>query len=145
MRAEFKVAYVARMAKLSAEDRLDIIEIIARYSRCIDEPRWDDLPGLFAPDARVDCGPLGQFAGSEGIGNFVAVLRSVGQMMRHYTTNVTIEGDSERARAHVYVLALVGPRPGALQITTGFYEDELVKRDGRWLFSQRRVLLDMPG
>ena len=132
------------MARLSAEDRLDIMETIARYSRCIDEPRWDDLPGLFVPDCFVDCGPLGQYRGTEGVAQFVATLKSIGQMMRHYVANVTIEGDGDRARTHAYVLALVGPGPGKLNITSGFYEDELVKQGGRWLFQSRRVLLDMP-
>ena len=132
------------MGKLTADDRLDIIETIATYSRCIDEPRWDDLPGLFAPDGAIDCGPLGQYQGSEGLARFVATLKSIGQMMRHYTTNITIQGDGERARAQVYVLALVGPGPGKLTPTTGFYEDELVKQNGRWLFQSRKVLLDVP-
>lgn len=132
------------MARLSAEDRLDIMETIARYSRCIDEPRWDDLPGLFVADCFVDCGPLGQYRGAEGVAQFVATLKSIGQMMRHYVANVTIDGDGDRARTHAYVLALVGPGPGKLNVTSGFYEDELVKRDGRWLFQSRRVLLDMP-
>ena len=132
------------MSKLTAEDRLDIIETIAIYSRAIDEPRWDDLPGLFAPDGTLDCGPLGQYQGTEGIAQFAAMLKSIGQMMRHYTTNITISGEGDRARTHVYVLALVGPGPGKLQPTTGFYEDEMVKCAGRWLFQSRKVLLDMP-
>jgi SnoaL-like domain len=132
------------MGTLTAEDRLDIIEAIATYSRCIDEPRWDDLPGLFTANAAIDCGPLGQYEGTDGIGKFVSTLKSIGQMMRHYTTNITIRGDGERARTHVYVLAMVGPGPGKLTATTGFYEDELVKQNGRWLFQSRRVLLDMP-
>lgn len=132
------------MGKLSAEDRLDIMEIIATYSRCIDEPRLDDLPALFTADCAVDCGPLGQFQGTEGITRFAGMLKSIGQMMRHYTTNITIQGDGERARAQVYVLALVGPGPGKLTPSTGFYEDELVKQNGRWLFQSRKVLLDVP-
>ena len=132
------------MGKLTAEDRLDIIEIIATYSRCIDEPRFDDLPGLFAADCVLDSGPLGTYQGAEGVAQFVATLKSIGQMMRHYTSNITIQGDDQRVRTHVYVLALVGPGPGKLNVTTGFYEDELVKREGRWLFQSRKVLLDMP-
>lgn len=132
------------MSTLTAADRLDIIELIAVYSRCIDEPRFDDLVGLFAPDGAIDCGPLGQYQGAEGVAQFAGVLKSVGQMMRHYTSNVIIRGDGTRATAQVYVLALVGPGPGKLNTTTGFYEDEFVKRDGRWLFQSRKVLLDYP-
>ena len=132
------------MGRLSADDRLDIMEAIARYSRCIDEPRWDDLPGLFAADCVVDCGPLGQYRGTEGVEKFVATLRSIGQMMRHYVANVTIRGEGDTARSHAYILAMVGAGPGQLTPTTGFYEDELVKRDGRWLLRHRKILLDMP-
>jgi hypothetical protein len=63
--------------------------------------------------------------------------------MRHYTTNVVLHGDGERARAESYVLALTGG-PGTSHQTTGRYEDEFVKVGGRWRIRVRRALLDQP-
>ena len=63
--------------------------------------------------------------------------------MRHYTTNVIVRGDGERARAESYVLAITGA-PGASMPTTGRYEDELLKVDGAWKIRVRRALLDTP-
>jgi 3-phenylpropionate/cinnamic acid dioxygenase small subunit len=131
------------MVKLSADDRLDILELLGHYCRCIDTGRWDELPGLFAPDAVVDGGPIGQYQGADGIARMIATLKGLPLMMRHYVTNVRIEATADGARTHAYVLAQVGPKPGQLNATTGFYEDELVKRDGGWRIRKRAILLDM--
>jgi hypothetical protein len=74
---------------------------------------------------------------------FGDLLGSMGLTMRHFVTNILVTGDGARAQARVYVLAFTG-EPGAQRPNTGFYEDDLVKRDGRWLFQRRRVLLDVP-
>ena len=80
---------------------------------------------------------------SEGLRAFTDSLRAASIRMRHYLTNVVIAGDGERARAESYVLAFVG-EPGALHQTTGRYEDELVKRGGRWAIRLRRAVIELP-
>ena len=133
------------MSQLSTEDRLAIAEVMAAYCHAIDLGGWDDLPGLFTADCRLDFGSLmGVFEGTEGVRRFAATLKGLGLFMRHYTTNVLLEGDGQRARGSSYVLAITGP-PGASSQTTGRYDDELVKVDGRWRIRVRRALLDQPG
>lgn len=144
MQSVFKLRYDARMTTLSAADRLDIVELLGFYCRCIDTGLWDELPKLFTADCTIDGGPIGSYEGIAGVEKMVGFLRTLPGMMRHYVANVTVRGEGDTARTHAYVLALVGPGPGALSINTGFYEDELVKRDGRWLFRRRTILLDFP-
>ena len=81
--------------------------------------------------------------GHDGVRRFATMLSGIGVRMRHYTTNLVVTGDGDRASARSYVLAFVG-EPGTLQTTTGRYEDALVKRDGRWLLRERRAVIEMP-
>ena len=132
------------MSKLSADDRLAIAEIMAVYCRAIDSGRWDDLPALFTEDCKLDFGSLmGLFEGRDGVRRFAETLQGIGLFMRHYTTNLLITGDGERARSESYVLAVTGA-PGSSSQTTGRYEDELVKVGGRWRIRVRRAILDQP-
>jgi hypothetical protein len=131
------------VGQLSTEDRVAIAEIMAAYCHAIDRGRWDDLPGLFTDDCRLDFGDvMGVYEGQDGIRRFADTLKGIGLFMRHYLTNVVLHGDGERARES-YVLAITGP-PGGSSQTTGIYEDELVKAGGRWRIRVRRALLDRP-
>jgi hypothetical protein len=136
------------MSQLSSDDRQAIGELLARYCFAIDHGRWSELRTFFTEDCTLDFGKLmGTYTGQEGITRFAETLKSTGIFMRHYTTNVVIRGDgedSERARAESYVLAMTGT-PGNLSPTTGRYEDDLVKIDGRWRIRVRRAVIEMPG
>jgi uncharacterized protein (TIGR02246 family) len=131
------------VSQLSTEDRLAIAEVLARYCHLLDQGRWDEFRTLFTDDCRLDFGQvMGVWEGAEQIRAFTEQLASIGVFMRHYTTNVVLAGDGERARAESYVLAITGPSGSRLQ-STGRYEDELVKRDGRWLIRARRAVLEV--
>ena len=133
------------MNELTTTDRLEIAEVLSRYSHCLDRGRWEDFAKLFTSDARLDLSQvMGLYEGAAGIESFAAMMRSIPIVMRHYVTNVVIDGDSEHARVECYVLAMTGP-VGALNTATGFYADDLVKQDGRWRIRSRRLTLDMPG
>jgi len=141
---QFRALHHDAMAELSAEDRVAIGELLASYCYAIDLGRWETLPQLFTDDCRLDFGAtMGVHEGREGLRAFTDSLRSASIRMRHYLTNVVIAGDGERARAESYVLAFVG-EPGALHQTTGRYEDELVKRGGRWAIRLRRAVIELP-
>jgi hypothetical protein len=132
------------VSQLSTDDRLAIAEIMAAYCHAIDLGRWDDFPALFTDDCRLDFGSLmGVFEGHEGIRRFAETMQRIGIFMRHYTTNLILKGDGERAHGESYVLAITG-QPGSSSQTTGRYEDELVKVNGRWRIRVRRALLDQP-
>jgi hypothetical protein len=132
------------VSQLTTEDRVAIAEIMAAYCHAIDRGQWDVLPGLFTEDCRLDFGDLmGVFEGHDGVRRFADTLKGIGLLMRHYTTNLVLRGDGERAHGESYVLAVTGA-PGSSSQTTGLYEDELVKTGGRWRIRARRALLDRP-
>jgi len=129
---------------LSSDDRLAIAELLARYCHSLDLGRWDDFRALFSEDCRLDFGRLmGVFEGREGLRKFTDMLQATGLFMRHYTTNLVVHGDGERARAESYVLAITGP-PGSHSQTTGRYEDDLVKVNGHWRIRVRRAVIETP-
>jgi hypothetical protein len=131
------------MSRLTAEDRLDIQDLMARYSRAIDFGRWDELPTFFTDDCTLDFGKvMGSHRGKDAVRGFATMLAGTGLTMRHYVTNCIIEGVADRATATTYVLAFTG-QIGSLMPTTGRYEDELKKVDGRWLLHVRRGIIEM--
>ena len=131
--------------RLTVEDRLDIQDLMARYSRAIDFGCWEELPGFFTEDCTLDFGKvMGSHRGRDGVHGFAKILTGTGLTMRHYVTNCIIDGDGERATAVTYVLAFTGSI-GSLVPTTGRYEDELRKVGGHWLLHVRRGIIEMPG
>lgn len=133
------------MSALTVEDRLDIQELMAVYSRCIDFGRLEELPELFTDDCTLDFGKvMGRHEGKDAVRRFGDMLKGAGLTMRHYVTNCIIRGDGERAEATTYVLAITGA-PGSQSPTTGRYEDELRKVGGKWLLHVRRGIIEMPG
>jgi 3-phenylpropionate/cinnamic acid dioxygenase small subunit len=134
------------MSQLAADDRLAIHELLSRYCRVIDFHLWDQFPSLFTSDCVIDFGELmGVHEGPEGVKRLGGMIGGTGLMMRHLVTNVMIDrAEADRAETWCYVLALTGPDPTSLMLTTGRYEDEVVKRDGRWLIRRRRAVIETP-
>ena len=131
------------MPELTADDRLAIAEIMARYCWAIDHGRWDEIPTLFTEDCRLDFGEvMGVFEGRADLERFTGMLRSTGLLMRHYTTNLIVRGDGTTAHAESYILAITGPS-GSRRQSTGRYEDDLVKVGGRWLLRSRRAVIEI--
>lgn len=130
------------MAQLSTEDRQEIAELVARYCWAIDQRRWDGFLELFTDDCRLDFGDvMGVFEGRAGLERFTTVMTGLALFMRHYTTNLIVQGDGAEAQARSYVLALTGPTRNQ---ATGRYEDRLVKVNGRWRIRERRAVIEMP-
>ena len=130
------------MSQLTADDRLAIAEVIARYCHHVDQRQWETFGELFTDDCRLDFGNvMGTFEGRDGITRFTQTIDATGVFMRHFTTNVVLRGDGTRVRGETYVLAITGPTGSRMQ-TTGRYDDEFVKAGGRWCIRERRTTLE---
>lgn len=133
------------MSELSTDDRLQIQELLHRYCHYLDRGRWEEFAALFTPDCRLDLSQvLGLYEGQAGVRQFGDMIASTKLFMRHMISNVVIDGDGTRAAVRAYVTAVTGPAGTKPQQATGLYEDEFVKRDGRWLLHSRRLTLDVP-
>jgi hypothetical protein len=124
--------------ELSTDDRVWIMDLLARYARCLDAGDLDGYVGLFTPEAVL----FGEHAGRDNIRAYVDTVmqRRANDPGRrvHFVGQPTIDGTSTRASVHSYLLwvqiGAESPVSAAAE-----YTDECVKLDGRWLF-QSRVL-----
>ncbi len=136
----------------AAVDRFAITELISRYGNCLDAGDFDTLEALFAPDAVFTIVPddgTPPLHGSRRIREAIErrwTLVHVGAQRRHVMSNVVVESmsdDTATART-VLVVYEVAKSPGSTIHVHGMgvYEDTLVRSDGGWLFSERRLTLD---
>jgi uncharacterized protein (TIGR02246 family) len=134
---------VAEGNRLSADDRLDIMDLIARYTHTLDSGDLDGYVNNFAPDALL----FERHKGREQIREFVAGLMREGRAgplpngdvaYRHFAGQPTIDGAGDHATVHSYLLWVnMGSEPPVSSAAE--YFDEVVKLDGRWYFQTRRL------
>ena len=149
------------------EDRAAIEQLLMRYATALNTQDADTYVSLFTSDAvfelrrSTDEPPfLGPFVGRDALRRQWfpdAAAGSAGERdslefgpMRHVTTNYEIDIAGDRATVRAFFMEVVsngdnrppGSNPPTIH-AMGRYEDELVKRDGRWLFSKRVVITDM--
>jgi hypothetical protein len=126
---------------LSIADRLAIQELLARYNWSIDLSNGLDFAETFTPDGEFDS-PSVRLRGRDELRRFGSgegrPPRKPEERGQHWLTNIVIDGNAQRASLKAY---LCYQRREGGQITTssmGFYEDDVVKLDGRWHFACRR-------
>ena len=134
---------MAEGSRLSAEDRLDIMDLIARYARTLDLGDLNGYVNNFAPDAVL----FEEHHGQAAIREYVAMLMREGRAgplpngdvaYRHFVGSPVIDGAGDRATVHSYLLwVTMGTEPPINAAAE--YVDEVVKLDGRWVFQKRTL------
>jgi uncharacterized protein (TIGR02246 family) len=134
--------------RLSAEDRLDIMDLIARYAYTLDSGDLDGYVNNFAPDGVL----FAQHKGRDEIRAYVAMLMRQGRAgplpdgdvaYRHFVGSPVIDATNGRVIVHSYLLWVnMGSEPPVSAAAE--YTDECVKLDGQWFF-QSRVLRRLAG
>jgi uncharacterized protein (TIGR02246 family) len=132
---------MTQRTRLSADDRLDIIDLIARYAYTLDSGDLDGYVNNFAPDGVL----FEHHHGRDKIREYVAMLIREGRAgplpdgdvaYRHFVGSPVIDGGGDRAVVHSYLLWVnMGSDPPVSAAAE--YTDECVKLDGRWLFHSR--------
>jgi ketosteroid isomerase-like protein len=126
------------------EEKDAIRELIARYCFLIDAAQYDEWAQTFDENAVFEVRGLFQFEGRAAIREFANHIPKNAKGlpgMKHCTLNQLIELSGDRATATCYFLLIREGTPLLVDIA-GRYEDELVKRGGRWLFSRRVAHFD---
>ena len=126
----------------AVEDKDAIRELLAEYCFRLDEGRYDDMAALFTEDGTWDTA-FGKAAGRAAIAELARSLRVRAGPDRpravHLVTNIAIalDGTSARVRSNWMVIqnSPAGPKIGS----GGAYIDDIVERDGRWLFHYRKI------
>jgi hypothetical protein len=135
--------------EMSAEDRVAVMELIARYAKCIDSGDLDGYVANFTPDGVIEWDG-GSAVGREAIREWVGRLMARGGIgatpaqVRHFVGLPYITGGSERCSASTYVIIFALVSAGAVAVpSVGSYADTIVKVDGRWLFEKRVMRADL--
>ena len=141
-----------------ARDRAEIEDLMARYLFALDYNDLDSFIQMFTDDAEFEFA-RGRVAGKDNILAAVQGFKKrIGEhykdedgnpaVLRHVLahTAIRVEGDRAWTRAQWFEMANDGPGKSLKMGTFGIYEDQLAKVDGRWLFTERRILNEfLPG
>ena len=123
-------------------DRLQINDLLIRYTRAIDTKDWALLDRCFTPDAHVDYTSAGGVAGDyPKVRAWLEKALAPFPMTVHALANSIVEIDGDRATARTYVhnpMGFANP-DGSLHIFTvgAFYNDKLVWTDDGWRIRER--------
>ena len=132
---------------LEAEDYFAIQNLYGRYYALFDAQRSGEWADCFAPRGKFLVPPDLTVSGRDGLIAFAEGTFSEVGPLRHITANLIIEPADSGARGGCSALLVkqsAGEAPPA-PFATAWYEDELVKRAGRWYFDRRTVRTDGTG
>jgi len=124
------------------EEKDAIREVLAEYCFHLDGGRYDEMAALFALDGIWET-DFGQGSGRAGIAAHARDIRARAGDNRpravHLTTNIviTLAGEAAEVRSN-WTVVQNGPN-GPVVSSGGGYLDNMVKRDGRWLFRHRKI------
>jgi len=135
-----------------AEDRAEIEDLQARYMFALDFKDADTYASTFTEDGVLDYGPqvkgreavrkmiadMGKRAADEAAKDTSGLRPAVG---RHNISNIVIKIDGNKAtgRAYWFHYGNNNPKRSAGLDSFGHYEDEMVKLNGKWFFSKRKI------
>lgn len=123
-------------------DRIEIQELLVRYSIAIDSKRFDDLLPLFTEDAECDYGSLGSPRGPAAIAGLISSTLAGLDATQHLVGNsiVEIDGDSAAVRTYLISQHIRASAPGAKHyFIGGEYVDTVVRTPDGWRFRTRRL------
>lgn len=131
--------------------RHEIENTLNRYALGYDDGDLALVEDTFTPDAvlsmRVAGGDLaGPFEGRDAIMELFrsSAASQQGQQRRHITSNVIVDAEGDRAHSTAYVTIFTAANGSLEAVSTGKYEDELVRTSSGWKFTKRHIALDLP-
>ena len=130
------------MSMQEISDRLEIQDLMTRYSYAIDTRDWDALDDVFTPDAHID---YSVFGGS--VGNLAETKEFLGGAMPMFTTlqhmvsgtTITFTGDDSadtKTQCHNPMTMGDAEHPD-LMVCGLWYVDKLVRTDEGWRIRER--------
>ena len=133
------------MAPLSLEqisDRIEIDDLLVRYTMAIDQKDWALLDQCFTADAHLDYTSAGGIAGDyPKVRAWLEKALAPFAMTVHYITNSTVKLAENSATARTAVLNPMGfqQEDGSMhQFTVGaYYNDKLVRTTDGWRIVER--------
>ncbi|MBV8737920.1 MAG: nuclear transport factor 2 family protein [Alphaproteobacteria bacterium] len=124
------------------EDKDAIRELMAEYCFHLDDGHYDDMAALFTEDGTWDTA-FGKATGRAAIAKLAADIRARAGANRpraaHLVTNIIITLDGAQAQVRSNWMVMQNSPEGPKIGSGGGYNDDIVQRDGRWLFRYRKI------
>ena len=120
---------------LTAQDYIEIQQLYARYAWAADAGDGDAFAATFVPDGNYD----DQFKGTDALRRLVIMARDERHATnwRHWNSNLSIMPSAEGATGLVYLMLVdISVAPPVI-LSSGHYEDSLVKTSQGWRFKKR--------
>jgi 3-phenylpropionate/cinnamic acid dioxygenase small subunit len=129
----------------TADDVVEITQLLYRYARAIDTKDWKELERVFTPDARI------HYAVERGaelrfpeLGPWLSGAMTIFKATQHVITNPLIEPSGDSARSTSYLTGThvqIRRDTGEEVLTTegSTYTDELVRTRDGWRIRARRL------
>lgn len=121
---------------LTAEDRMLIIETIARLNTALRDKDADKFIENFTSDGVFKYGEEAEITGHGALAGMIAEMPATPG--HYWTTNYIIEGTGTEANLRAY-FALV---QGDSVTGTGMYEDRMIKEEGCWKIARHHYVPD---
>jgi len=131
-----------------AEDRAAIEDLQARYLFAMDFGDPNLYVTLFTEDGILDVGS-GEIKGRKAIRDVIAKMPNSRTSEnglrpasgRHNISNIVVKVNGNKAVARAYWFHYSNNNPERRGVFSGYghYEDEMVKANGQWLFTKRRI------
>ncbi len=122
----------------SAEDKLAINELVARYNMAMDQLQAADWAGTFTEDGELVIDGKSVAKGRAALTAMVENAAKGEYRGRHWVCNSIVDGEGNTARLRMYVLSFA-INDGITPRVMGEYDDALVKNGGQWKFQTRRI------
>lgn len=118
-------------------DRIEISDLLTRYTRAVDSGEWDRLDDVFTPDARIDYTASGGIAGSyPEVKQWLAQMLPLFSRRQHVIaqSEVTLDGDGATVLAYFANPMLLAQEdgPDLLWEFGGYYHHALVRTPAGW-------------
>jgi len=123
------------------EEKDAIREVLGTYCFYLDSGNFEAMATLFTEDGTWQT-DFGKGTGHAGIVAHAQSLRKgSGPRPRgvHLTTNIVIELNDDRAAVRSNWIVAQNTDAGPKVSSAGGYADDMVKRNGRWLFALRKI------
>jgi 3-phenylpropionate/cinnamic acid dioxygenase small subunit len=123
-------------------DRIEISDLLTRYTSAIDGKDWGLLDTCFQPDADVDYVSSGGIAGKyPEVRAWLEKALSIFPVTVHAISNSEIELDGDRAKGRTLVSNPMCLRDGEgnenIFTVYAYYHDDLVRTDAGWRIAKR--------
>ncbi|WP_216901534.1 nuclear transport factor 2 family protein [Nocardia alni] len=123
-------------------DRMEIQDLMVRYSHAVDTRQWDLLDEVFTDDAYIDYSAMGGSAGDlASTKEFLAAMLPNFLAFQHLISNssIVVDGDGATGRTLCHNPMLVGDGNGkqSLMLCGLWYLDTFARIDGQWRIRRR--------